>query len=398
MYGQVPGLRVQQQQMFGPGQPRPGQMRPMQGGAAGQRLAIPGPRPGSPRPGMQMQRAAPQQPMQRARPPQMKQQMSQEQLEAEFVAEASAFWDSLMDLNVPSQHVGATWLSLFQQRNQLLESYGQPAGAFQRPKQQQQHFGGAQFGGAAAQAAPAETNWKQSFRELYVKKLGRSLLKEELTFTHEDAEGGYVARLFLQTEGIGGSTFDGEPCNSKKLAEHSAAKAAMEALFPQAVHNPQLLKRQEGPGFPAMQPDAKRHCKAKKGGVPDEPKSRFVWAVTLVLGLGPTKEQVTYEVQPVADTGCYQATLHMPDLAEFLGEDQVFTGEQAETKKAAEQNAAAVAFAAMEERGLQPFIDAHEAKKKEKNTAQLERLKEMREEKKLARGEGEAGQGDAQIS
>merc|ERR1712217_238345 len=112
-----------------------------------------------------------------------------------------------------------------------------------------------------------------------------------------------------------------------------------------------------------------------------EPKCRFSWAMALILGQSASKDQVVYESEQVGE-GSYQATLHAPDLAEFMGDDKIFTGEPAETKKSAEQNAAAVAWAALEP-SMQDVIAQHEAKK-EKNAESLAKLKKTHEEKKAA--------------
>merc|ERR1712176_1460445 len=127
-----------------------------------------------------------------------------------------------------------------------------------------------------------ETNWKSSFRETFAKKI-RQLEKDDITYQTQEVEGGYQATLSLTKEG---KQFVGEACKSKKDAEQSATKTAMHEMFPQEAKNPSALKRMnEGPVM-VEQPPAK---KQKKGGAPEDPKGRFVWAVALILGQATTK-------------------------------------------------------------------------------------------------------------
>lgn len=312
----------------------------------------------------------------------MMQMQGIEALEMQYTTDASLFWEGLMDLNVPNDIIAMNWQQLFSERGRLLVAYGLPQGKMMGGLQRPQ-------GAAGAVMQTGEPNWKSSFRETFAKKI-RQLEKDEITYATQEAEGGYVATLSLAKEG---KQFVGEACKSKKDAEQSATKTAMMEMFPQEAQNSNTLKRLNE-GQPVVeQPPAK---KAKKGGAPEEPKGRFTWAMTLILGQATTKDQVVYETEQVGD-GSYQSTLSAPDLTQFLGEEKIFTGEPADSKKGAEANAAEVAWRDIEPH-MKDIIADHEAKRKEKNAESLAKLKKSHEEKKAAAAAAATGAATGEVA
>jgi len=317
-----------------------------------------------------------------------------EQVEASFAAFANQFYEKCMDLNVQMSQVASMVNSLMNSRNKLLGMYGIPPD----PKWSPGGFGGGgaiAVGGINAPVAPGpkaaakkvtavsvaasgEILWKSKLYEASVKKVKRSLGKDDFIFSTQDVpSGGYICTVGSPSFLVREYSSEG-PCASKKLAEHSAAKAALRAEFPEAFRELSMGIPAGKPLAPAPVQGQKR--KAETGAVgPAEGKGELGHLVAIMLSRPVTKEDIVYTTMEseVGGTKTYQSSVALPGYDAH----QRYQGMPAASKKDSENNAAKSAVA-----GLSvfagPLIEEHKAKKARKATEDYEK----RQERKAAAG------------
>eukprot|EP00932_Pfiesteria_piscicida_P016428 SRR837773.3349.p1 GENE.SRR837773.3349~~SRR837773.3349.p1 ORF type:complete len:365 (+),score=173.12 SRR837773.3349:63-1097(+) len=287
-------------------------------------------------------------------------------LENKLTTAVDDVYQKLLDLNCEQSSVGSMLNKLLDLRGKVLAGYGVPSETWTPP---------------AAGAPPAsaeEIPWKNKLNEAAGKKVLRQLTKGEFEFdTQEDGAKQYVSTVTSATIFANAAEYVSEPCASKRLAEHMAAKAAIEGEFPEFYA-----------AIMAGAPVAKgtKRKTATEGADPrvGEGKSHLLYVVQMLLGRPATKEDVLYDVTETAEgSGVFTATVKVPG---HNGGADTWAGEEAKTRKDAEMSAASIAAAALEETAA-PLIEAHKQRK-------LEKQQEMMA-KKRARHEGKGGKGAA---
>jgi len=172
---------------------------------------------------------------------------------------------------------------------------------------------------------------------------------------------------------------------SKKAAEVAAAKAAFEALYPEAYKS--LSPAIGAAGMLMGLGGGPAKGQKRKAEQSDHPKSKLMSGVQLMIlnahGRSVTKDDITYAVAAEQQEGTtppkYMATV---TIAEYDG-GKSFSGEWCESKPKAEASAAEAAYKVMGEM-LGALEEEHAAKKKAKYAKQLEELKAKTAAKKEA--------------
>merc|ERR1719474_2630437 len=161
----------------------------------------------------------------------------------------------------------------------------------------------------------------------------------------KEPAGGYVAQVSSSTllESAYSSPF---PMATRRLAEHAAAQAALEAEFPEVAQECRTEK-------------AEPKGKKRKGinTVEDGPKTRLNNFLQVLLDRPCQKGDITYETQGDED-GPIIAWVCLP----AWDPDQSWQGVPAEDQKQAERNAAEAACEALED-VVAPLAEERKAKK-----------------------------------
>lgn len=285
-------------------------------------------------------------------------------LESTFSSSVDQIYEKLLDLNCEQSAVGNGLQRLLDLRGQLLSAYGVPAENWTPV-----------VGGASAPASVEEIPWKNKLNEAAGKKVQRQLNKGEFVFEVNEDPSGKMYSATVKSESIFSNALEytGESTSNKRLAEHLAAKAAIEAEFPDfynAIMN-----------GAAPTKGTKRKAPAEPGAEPKVPegKSELLYIAQMLLGHPATKEDVVYTVTetPTAAGGMmYTGTVTIPGY----DATEVWTGEAGTTKKDAEMNAAKAAVAVLQIAAA-PLIE--EAKQKK-----LLKQQEMMAKKRAAKGSG----------
>lgn len=309
-----------------------------------------------------------------------------EALEAQYTAACSHIYDGLMDLNVSSAQLLLPWQELVALRNRLLQSYGiqVPASIGMSPM-------APPTGGALA--AEGDIDWKSKLFTEVSKRRGKSLTKGELNFevVEDEVAKGFRATCTATIDDLFtlASEYAGEEsADSKRKAEHMAAKAALHAEFPAAAAAAMALAALGGAAWwPAAPAAAKRKAELLEA---DNPKGRLASMVQVLLGRNTTKGDIVYEHWAVvgesatgggpraAVNGAFQATVKIPGF----DENSVWQGAPAPSQKAAEASAAVEAV-----KELTPIVTPleaeHKAKKAKVNLQKMEEWKAKKMESKV---------------
>mmetsp|Transcript_96161 Transcript_96161/g.254013 ORF Transcript_96161/g.254013 Transcript_96161/m.254013 type:complete len:305 (-) Transcript_96161:74-988(-) len=300
-----------------------------------------------------------------------------------------------MDLNVQMSAVGGMVNNLLNLRNKLLGMYGIPPD----PKWSPGGFGGAVAAGgirapvapgpkaaakkvtAVSVAASGEILWKSKLYEASVKKVKRSLGKDDFIFSTQDVpSGGYICTVGSPSFLVREYSSEG-PCASKKLAEHSAAKAALQAEFPEVFRE---LSMGIPAGVSAQGQNAPQGQKRKAGGAAAGPapgKGELGHLIAIMLSRPVTKEDIVYTTMEseVGGTKTYQSSVALPSY----DASQMFRGVPAASKKDAENNAAKAAVTGLAAFAA-PLLEEHKAKKARKHAEDVEKMKQKHAEKQAA--------------
>jgi len=319
-----------------------------------------------------------------------------EQVEANFAASANKFYEKCMDLNVQMSAVGGMVNNLLNLRNKLLGMYGIPPD----PKWSPGGFvGGAAVGGvkapvapgpkaaakkavtAVSQSASGEISWKSKLYDASVQKVKRTMSKDDFVFSIQDNPlGGFICTVGSPSFLVREYTSE-DSCASKKLAEHSAAKAALQAEFPEV-----FLELSMGipAGAPAQGQKALQGQKRKAEGASAGPapgKGELGHLVAIILARPMTKQDIVYTTMEseVGGAKTYQSSVALPSY----DASQMFRGVPAASKKDAENNAAKAAVAGLAAFAA-PLLEEHKAKKARKNAEDMEKMKQKHAEKQAA--------------
>mmetsp|Transcript_96162 Transcript_96162/g.254016 ORF Transcript_96162/g.254016 Transcript_96162/m.254016 type:complete len:304 (-) Transcript_96162:74-985(-) len=299
-----------------------------------------------------------------------------------------------MDLNVQMSAVGGMVNNLLNLRNKLLGMYGIPPD----PKWSPGGFGGAVAAGgirapvapgpkaaakkvtAVSVAASGEILWKSKLYEASVKKVKRSLGKDDFIFSTQDVpSGGYICTVGSPSFLVREYSSEG-PCASKKLAEHSAAKAALQAEFPEVFRELSMGIPAGKPLAPAPVQGQKRKAEGAAVG-PAEGKGELGHLIAIMLSRPVTKEDIVYTTMEseVGGTKTYQSSVALPSY----DASQMFRGVPAASKKDAENNAAKAAVTGLAAFAA-PLLEEHKAKKARKHAEDVEKMKQKHAEKQAA--------------
>mmetsp|Transcript_101883 Transcript_101883/g.259020 ORF Transcript_101883/g.259020 Transcript_101883/m.259020 type:complete len:310 (-) Transcript_101883:111-1040(-) len=291
-----------------------------------------------------------------------------EAVEARFAQTANNFYEKCMDLNTPQSIVANAASNLLNLRHQLLCMYGVASDTKWTP--------GAGPAAASAGVANGEVLWKNKLNEVAAKKAGRPLTKGEFVYTATAVDETNktftctVSGALLKKEYRGA-----EAQISKKLAEHMAAKAAMQAEYKES-----FAELHSSVTVAAAAPAAQGQ-KRKGEPHPVGSKSELSHAVQMLLGRPVTKEDVVYTSTTIeGDTPSYQSVVSLPTY----DASSQYQGAVTAMKKDAEASAAKNALAALKA-VIAPMEEEHKAKKAKKNKEQLEKLVEATKAKKEAK-------------
>jgi len=266
-------------------------------------------------------------------------------------------------------------------RDSLLNMYGVPTqntpphGAGKgAPQWQQQQQWGAPPAAIAAEADPATIDWKSKLIMYVSKRSKRSLTKGELEYLVEGQDGGYVAAISSQHLS---DQYTGEVLASKRLAEHSAAKNAVAAEFPDEYA---ALTGAPAWGAGPVGGGGKKRTLEETG--PSDSKSKLSQAMQIILGRPVQKGDIVYDTKAVDESninGGYVSIVTIPTY----DKDAAYEGEKGDGKKQAEQNAAGQLLAALQDH----IAAAEEEHKAKKAKVRKERLAKMASKHGAAEGE-----------
>jgi len=293
-------------------------------------------------------------------------QQNPQALEARYVQEADALYESVMDLNVPMQYLSQAWDTILKLRTQITAAYTTgPAHA---------GAGAAPNGGAT----DGTKNWKGDLTTIIAKSAGRSMTKDEIKYETGDAEGGgYISTLtceFLSQQYVGE-----EASKSKKEAEQATAMVAMMTEFPEACGG------FGGQAQPQRAVAGQKRDRQEAAEV--TPKGRLTQVAQLLIGPGiPSVKGDIVFVTTAHEDGSFTSTVALPKY----DADGAWEGAPAENKKLAEHNAAHAACIALADI-VAPLEQEQAAKKARKSKESLERMKETQEAKRLAKEVADGG-------
>jgi len=233
-----------------------------------------------------------------------------------------------------------------------------------------------------------EEIWKSLLNQCLSKTMKRPCRKSEVEYKVETLmDGG--KRYFVATVACAvlTSAYRGEAAATKKLAEHSAARAAMLSEYP-ACCDESFRALQTGaeacpqPIVPLPLPlrDQDEVCRKRKADY--DAKGRLNSSMQLMCGRALIKGDIMFDTQPdKVSPHLFRSTVTLTCYQHLR-----FSGDALESKKLAEQSASAVALAHLEAT-IEPIEADHKAKKARLNSEKLAALKErnvMRKAEKRA--------------
>mmetsp|Transcript_86213 Transcript_86213/g.248946 ORF Transcript_86213/g.248946 Transcript_86213/m.248946 type:complete len:365 (-) Transcript_86213:219-1313(-) len=332
--------------------------------------------------------------------PQPTSEKSRTALEHQLSALSEQLYESMLDLNVPMATLGGEWDQAVNIRSRLMQMYGVPAALAKPPTVTD---GGGMLAGMKGgmkgsmvpptmmMAALADglgtaggegVDFKGKLNQAIGKRFKRSLAKGDLVYTVVPVDGEKTFNCSLMSPAcLGAEYWNSEPASSKRAAEHGAAKAALQAEFPEVAAElgvASMASLLGQGGIPAATAGKKRKA---PGDSIEDGKSRLMHSLQLLLGRPVLKTDIIYDVEPVhsSEGQGFQATVRFPDF----DPSAVHQGAPAASQKQAQMNAAAVAVAVLAPT-VAPLAEERKAKKARENKEALERLKKAQQEKKEA--------------
>jgi len=276
----------------------------------------------------------------------------------------------------------------------------------------QKQAGGKQKQGAAPAAKKQKTlsadlGWKSRIQQAYGLKFKTPPVSTSLTYTCGTAdEGGFVC--ILTCDRFEAEYASEEVFSTKKLAEESAAMAAVRGEFHEAYADaPESMKMEgalkEKEAANAAKTEIKKEIDGAAGGTKrkepsswldgqaSDPKSLLNSGVMILVDRSITKADMQYDIIESNGSSVATLTLHC-----FPDKKPVFKGKPVpgvtkDSKKQAEQNAAEAAWRAYK-RQVEDKLPAHMARKE----ARLEEKKAEFHAKIIAKKEAEASEGVAE--
>jgi hypothetical protein len=215
-----------------------------------------------------------------------------------------------------------------------------------------------------------EIVWKNHLHNAIMKNSGGTVTVKPTFTCTEDAE-----RMYKCTCTFKGKSYKSDkPAPSKQAAEHAAAKACMEAMYPEAFK------------FCAKGREIGGAKKKPAEPVPQSAKSTLCSAVQLLvlknLKRSISAEDLKWETDEKDKMFKCKVTIS-PKVDRLVG-GKSFTGKVCDSKKAGEEAAAEAAYAAIKTT-LTPLQTAAEAAKKAKIKAKVELMKKKAAAKKAGK-------------
>mmetsp|Transcript_40775 Transcript_40775/g.118127 ORF Transcript_40775/g.118127 Transcript_40775/m.118127 type:complete len:402 (-) Transcript_40775:67-1272(-) len=192
--------------------------------------------------------------------------------------------------------------------------------------------------GSSESSGFKEVDYKSKLNQCVAKQLKRPLMKTDLIYTVEEVDAKQYIACLIGPEILSKEYWSETPCATRRLAEHAAAKSALEAEYPEALLEPDWVD-------PWGQPTKKRKFDGPNTFAgPEDPKTQLSRAGVLLLGRALGKNDIVYHVSDfeTPEGKRYQATVALPEF----DPDAIHHGEPAESAKQAQMNAAQVAVTA----------------------------------------------------
>lgn len=306
------------------------------------------------------------------------------QMEQELSNLANNLYETILDLNVSPQRVASLMDQTTNLRNKLLQWYGIDVGppkgkgkAAGKSGVKQPTFettaawnkGSAKGGGGGKgkskggggappmkKAAPALTcgpgeairdDWKSTLVRAIANKRGGSAPKDAIMVEFSETpmlvggveKKGFTAVIFSEDLV---RTHTGDPAKNKKDAEQDACRKAVKSEFPGT--QPHQVKVSIAGAESALGGLKRSAAMAGLGQTEDkDKKGRIAHILRVLLGRPVTAQETVYTT--TESFGKHTCTLTLPTYQD----DAIFQGETCSSQKAAEQSAAAVAVAALED-------------------------------------------------
>lgn len=303
-------------------------------------------------------------------------------LDMQFQERAGHLWEGLMNWNAKPADLEWAWKELMTLRNRCMQAYGGGAAVAA--------VGGGGGGGGAPPGPDGGPNWKSEFYQTFTKVHKRSMTKDEINFEFAEVEGPKPGAPYYQAvmNIAGMDSYQGEAAQSKKLAEHNAAKEALAAEFPDVYQRvlaglPAAAPQQQGKGASSCIQGQKRKAAAMASPPEHEPKQRLCQATQLLAnhaGNATTMQKGDIVYETIEENGHFVSTVTLQSYDPSVG----YQGLPADNKKHAESAAAEAALAALAEQ-IAVAEQEHQAKKAMKKQAQLAEFKGKREAKDAAK-------------
>jgi len=293
-------------------------------------------------------------------------------LERQLTTAADTIYEHILNLNIPMAQLANDWNRLMQLRSKILVMYGVPMkdAAVPAPKATSgitapgmanpmqavlAMMGGmrpmaaaAPWGvdvGAGAGGGSQDSDYKSKLGHLVSKRCQRSLTKSDLVYTVQEAEGGGFHACLIGPTVLSQEYWSEAPASSKRAAEHAAARAALQAEFPEALAGEAWGDAAWGAAAP---PAAKKRKLEPAAAVQpanaglEDPKAVLRHHAQLLLGRSCLKTDVVYDVKEIeTPTGkLFQATVVLPEY----DAQAIHQGAPAENSRQAQTNAAQAAI------------------------------------------------------
>ncbi|CAE7940008.1 unnamed protein product [Symbiodinium necroappetens] len=250
----------------------------------------------------------------------------------------------ILDLDIPSDHLQTQWHRILYLRERLVSHRLNKAARRTTSVSQYQQPP------AHPLKAPArdcrQNNWIGKLQELYAKATQRPIQKGDILFSTQEVTTPTTPTSKEFRSVVEAPNFrypyHGELCHTKKLAEHSAAYAAICSEFPE---------------FDPRQPERTKQQQRFKSNLHEEVKARVDREIT--------REDLPYDTQSFEQSGS-NAWLYRSTVTLRCLDGSTYTGHWQPTRKLAEQSAAEEALAALPDAKRDEWKDMKRQQRRQK--------------------------------
>lgn len=250
----------------------------------------------------------------------------------------------ILDLDIPSDHLQTQWHRILYLRERLV--------SHRLTKAARRTTSVSQYPQPPAHPlkAPArdcrQNNWIGKLQELYAKATQRPIQKGDILFSTQEVTTPTTPTSKEFRSVVEAPNFrypyHGELCHTKKLAEHSAAYAAICSEFPE---------------FDPRQPERTKQQQRFKSNLHEEVKARVDREIT--------REDLPYDTQSLEQSGS-NAWLYRSTVTLRCLDGSTYTGHWRPTRKLAEQSAAEEALAALPDAKRDEWKDMKRQQRRQK--------------------------------